>query len=980
MRGFERTRRRASLRPGTETLVARALLSTITVTSLADNLDDDGETTLREALAQADANSEGDEIVFANGLAGTIHLSLGELEILETGFSLSVTGNGRDQTIIDAGGSSDIFTHNGDDALTFRAMTLQNASAAAVRQLSFSGRVTIEDALVTGNQGDAISVRAVSYNYDGRLTIRDSTISNNAGRGVRMEVNVVGTIEDTVIEGNTDGGVWIGEHTDDVQGPRVTVERSIVRDNTTAGKGGGIYIDETGLTVRDSVISGNTAGDDGGGLYVGSAVEALTVERSTINSNTAVDAGGGMFVRGYQYNMSVRNVTISGNQAADGGGAYFDSSPTSITNSTITLNDASASGGGVFFNQDPTADIQSNIFAENTAGVNGPDVRVGSSQNAAFENNLVGTNAGTDLTATTGSPDAAGNLIGSAGDPLDPGLAPLASVGHLPIHTLLAGSPAIDRGSNPDSLAGDQVGNNRTIAIDVDMGAVEGGPGPLVVDNPIVTEGDSGTIELTFTVTMTGGSAPFTVDVNTIDGTATADLDYTPVRQTLNFTGLINQSRDVTVPVIGDTAIEPDETVWLVFSNLSDNSIVLPTNARGTVEDNDSNDNIRLEDGVLFIDGSENADNIEVELDGSLIRVLLNEESAEFADSVVDSIEVTGGADDDSIVARFVTQPMTIDAGAGSDTVKGGLGNDTIYGREGNDNLRGTQGDDSISGGNGRDSAQGQLGNDTLLGGGGDDTLRGQDGDDVLKGGSGKDTLDGGTGNDRAEGSRHNDLLIGAGGNDTLIGGDGDDRIRGGGQRDWIEGGGGNDRSDAGNANDTMIGGNGDDYLNAGKGTDEVIGGAGDDTLHGREGHDLLLGGAGNDSLTGLTDRDIILGGDGVDTIFGNAGEDLLVAGTLNADPGLSVWAHIIDGGIRDEWLTGRSYSDRVQNIINGSGTTGSRLNTAFMIGINRPGHNVFDDADPETMNGGSGDLDLFFANLATDTTDSIAAETLEEI
>ena len=87
---YRRLKRKCSVEP----LESRALLSTITVTSLADNLDQDGEVTLREAVLAANedrsvdgsvAGSGSDVIKFDPSLAGgTIELQLGELLVTKT--------------------------------------------------------------------------------------------------------------------------------------------------------------------------------------------------------------------------------------------------------------------------------------------------------------------------------------------------------------------------------------------------------------------------------------------------------------------------------------------------------------------------------------------------------------------------------------------------------------------------------------------------------------------------------------------------------------------------------------------------------------------------------------------------------------------------------------------------------------------------------------------------------------------------------
>ena len=100
----QRNRRNAT----PESLEQRALLTPIIVTSLADNTIDDNETTLREAVEEARNDPFGyADIAFAPGLSGVINLTEGRLD-LGSG-ELTITGNGRGKTIIDAGGNSDIF-------------------------------------------------------------------------------------------------------------------------------------------------------------------------------------------------------------------------------------------------------------------------------------------------------------------------------------------------------------------------------------------------------------------------------------------------------------------------------------------------------------------------------------------------------------------------------------------------------------------------------------------------------------------------------------------------------------------------------------------------------------------------------------------------------------------------------------------------------------------------------------------------------
>lgn len=108
----------------------------------------------------------------------------------------------------------------------------------------------------------------------------------------------------------------------------------------------------------------------------------------------------------------------------------------------------------------------------------------------------------------------------------------------------------------------------------------------LSVNDPSVVEGDAGTAILTFTVTLSPAS-PQTVSVDyaSSDGTATAGTDYTAVAGTLSFAPS-ETSKTITVTVSSDTDIEPDETVVMTLSNVTNASLGDATGS-GTIQTDD---------------------------------------------------------------------------------------------------------------------------------------------------------------------------------------------------------------------------------------------------------------------------------------------------------------------------------------------------------------------------------------------------------
>ena len=91
---------------------------------------------------------------------------------------------------------------------------------------------------------------------------------------------------------------------------------------------------------------------------------------------------------------------------------------------------------------------------------------------------------------------------------------------------------------------------------------------------------------MTFTVTLSGASGKtVTVDYATADGTATSPADYTSAAGTVSFApGII--TRTFTVPIVGDTLDEFDETLLANLSNPT-NATISDNQGVGTITDND---------------------------------------------------------------------------------------------------------------------------------------------------------------------------------------------------------------------------------------------------------------------------------------------------------------------------------------------------------------------------------------------------------
>ncbi len=241
----------------------------------------------------------------------------------------------------------------------------------------------------------------------------------------------------------------------------VNVTASVLQDNSaTNGTGGAVCVSSGTLNLDRSTVRDNTATYGGGGIRLFPGTGMLNITNSTISGNVVTNAngsGGGIETQGI---TNIANSTLSGNTAPSTGGALaVHGGTTTVTNVTIAGNgnapQISVFGAGV------TAAIESTIVADPKGGANC----------SAFSGGTIASSGHNLDSAGSCGFSAAGDLAN--GNPL---LGPLVANGGATLtHALLAGSPAIDAGSNPLALATDQRGAGflRVQGAAADIGAYE---------------------------------------------------------------------------------------------------------------------------------------------------------------------------------------------------------------------------------------------------------------------------------------------------------------------------------------------------------------------------------------------------------------------------------------------------------------------------------------------------------------------------
>jgi large repetitive protein len=116
---------------------------------------------------------------------------------------------------------------------------------------------------------------------------------------------------------------------------------------------------------------------------------------------------------------------------------------------------------------------------------------------------------------------------------------------------------------------------------------IDNDPAPtLSITSQSITEGNSGTQTMTFTVTLSGASEkPITVNYGTNNGTATAGSDYTVASGTLTFNPG-ETTKTIGVTVLADTINEANETFAVVLTNPTNATIATATGT-GTILNDD---------------------------------------------------------------------------------------------------------------------------------------------------------------------------------------------------------------------------------------------------------------------------------------------------------------------------------------------------------------------------------------------------------
>ncbi|MEM8861536.1 MAG: CSLREA domain-containing protein, partial [Chloroflexota bacterium] len=260
----------------------QAPAATITVTTTDDELNSDGDCSLREAVQAANTNTAVDACPAGNG-ADTISRPAGTYTILLSGFnSEDANANGdldilESLTMIGAGKGSTVIDGN-----TFNR-TLHVNPAGTTNFAFHAEDLTLTNGFADNGAGIFLS--------QSTARLKDVQIRSNGanvrGGGIFVNNSILVIEDNTEIENNTalDGAGIFSDQQSSVQ-----IENSFIRSNVASSDGGAAYLDSNGDTISNTTIEGNQATRYGGGIY---NIEVLLIDNSQIRHNSAIDEGGG---------------------------------------------------------------------------------------------------------------------------------------------------------------------------------------------------------------------------------------------------------------------------------------------------------------------------------------------------------------------------------------------------------------------------------------------------------------------------------------------------------------------------------------------------------------------------------------------------------------------------------------------------------------------------------------------------------------
>jgi len=496
------------------------------------------------------ACSDGDTLLLAAGTYGPSSITIQKSLVLRGGYDAAFTARAPDVT---------------------QSILQGNGTAPVVRLQGLGAQQTLDGLVIRGGSGELVSPPEIGsalagagvlcYEATGRLV--DCVIENNSagtgftpgfGGGVFVW-NAVLSLEGCEVRSNVamrGGGIFAVNSVIDLTANRIEANQvdgaagtargaglgaigsqlrfvdDVVRANTGAAEGGGLYLENCpSVTLEGVLVEDHAASGIAGGIL--GIASRMVLRATAVLDNTSGSHGGGIVAQGDS--LDVVSSQIVGNLAGGlGGGVRAIGCVLRAHNATVTRN-TGGYGSGVYAFQSPAgSEVRNSIVASNTFG----GIVFEASTTPAVDWNLVWSNGALDY-------------FGAAAGPNDRAVDPLfVNAAQNDVHLALH-APGIDAG-DPQPAAADPDGSRN------DRGAY-GGPlsrpdaPPRVQGLQAVTQGPN--VQVSWSPSTAGDVASYAVYRST---------DMLQVVSAANLQALVN------APAASWTDGAPVTGAWYVVS------------------------------------------------------------------------------------------------------------------------------------------------------------------------------------------------------------------------------------------------------------------------------------------------------------------------------------------------------------------------------------------------------------------------------
>ncbi len=299
--------------------------------------------------------------------------------------NITISGQSRDSTVINAGEAGRIFTVTGTASVTIRNMTLSHGSEedGGAVYIYEGSALNLRDCAFKDNRGTR---NGGAINNSGSLTVSGTTFTGNSaqyGGAVYLNVNTM-EAADCIFN---DNHAYRGGAIFNWYGGGLNISDSAFTNNSAAAAygsdgnnfGGAICLNAGDLTLTDTSFTDNS-GYLGGAVY--SDYGRFTIIGGTFTNNSA-DRGGALY-NWHGTNLSVNDSAFQDNRATyNFGGAIFSWTGEFTVNNTAFTNNStplvvpdgsSTAGGGAIVNDQGRMTITDCIFDRNQGEWNGRSI------------------------------------------------------------------------------------------------------------------------------------------------------------------------------------------------------------------------------------------------------------------------------------------------------------------------------------------------------------------------------------------------------------------------------------------------------------------------------------------------------------------------------------------------------------------------------------------------------------------------------